>query len=189
MGKRSPVGAPPGTFRPILIEPVGLRTLTDQIPGPDGPFPLLVVDRRPGLAVRTDPADPADPVYATLLGMGLAPVTTIGEPAAPTLLTAPPTPAPGWRLELPTLRTARLTAPDGTVVHDSTCGGQAPPWRDLITRTKKCAVLIGAVGLYPTTERPFTWIQTLLDRAARADELVGGLVDASPGPDPATTNR
>lgn len=185
MGKRSPVG----TFLPGRVKPADIRTLTDQMPGPDGPFPLLVLDQRPGLAVRGDPVDRADPVYATLLGMGLAPVTAISEPAAPTLLAAPPAAAPGWRLELPTLRTARLTAPDGTVVYDGTCGGQAPPWRDLITRTKRCAVLIGAVGLHPTAERPFAWIQTLLDRAARADELVGGLVDASPGPTPATTNR
>jgi hypothetical protein len=41
-----------------------------------------------------------------------------------------------------------------------------------LTHTNQCAVLIGAIGLHPD-ERPFTWIETLLDRAAQANELVG----------------
>jgi hypothetical protein len=156
----------------------GTRTLTDQISGPDGPLPLLIIDQRPGLAVRNDPAEPADPVFAALLGRGLSPVTTISQPPAPAILTEPPTPAPGWHLELSGRRAARLSAPDGTIVYDGECGGQARPWRALITRTHRCALLIGAVGLYPTEKRPFAWIETLLDDAAHAEELVGGLVEA-----------
>jgi hypothetical protein len=39
-------------------------------------------------------------------------------------------------------------------------------------------VLIGAIGLYPESgERPFTWFTTLLNAAADAGELVGGLVE------------
>jgi len=153
------------------------RTLTDQIPGPDGPLALLLLDQRPQLALRGDPTERADPFYSALIGMGLSPVTTISQPPAPALLTEPPAPAPGWRLELSARRAARLTAPNGTIIYDGECG-QARPWRTLITRTNRCAVLIGAIGLYPTGERPFTWIETLLDQAAHAQELVGGLVEA-----------
>ncbi len=57
--------------------------------------------------------------------------------------------------------------------------GQPRPWRALITRTNRCAVLIGAIGLYPNPgERAPTRITTLLDQAAHAEELVGGLVEA-----------
>lgn len=156
-----------------------VRTLTDEIPGPDGPLPLLILDYRPGLALRDDPGEPADPFYATLLDRGLSPVTTISEAPGRALLAEPPAPVPGWRLDLTGRRAALLTAPDGTIVYDGTCGGQARPWRALITRTGRCAVLIGAVGLYPNQgERPFTWMETLLDQAAQAKELVGGLVAA-----------
>jgi hypothetical protein len=157
------------------------HTLTDQIPGPDGPLALLILDQRPELSIRGDPTEPPDPVFAALLGLGLTTVTTISQPAAQTLLTEPPALAPGWRLEVSVPRPARLIAPDGTVVYDGGCE-QAPPWLELITRTGQCVVLIGAVGLYPTTgERPFMWIQTLLDQAAHAKELVGGLVAATAG--------
>lgn len=177
---RSQVVGPdaPAPAVPTLLGPgADIRTLTDEITGPDGPVPLLIIDQRPALAVRDDPAERADPVFAALLGMGLPPVTAISRPATPTLLTEPPTPTPGWLLELSASRAARLTAPAGTIVYDGECA-QARPWRTLITRTNRCAVLIGAVGLYPTDERPFTWIQTLLDQAAHAEELVGGLVEA-----------
>ncbi|HEX5406937.1 MAG TPA: hypothetical protein VFX16_32075 [Pseudonocardiaceae bacterium] len=167
-----------GDISTILGTSAGVRTLTDQIPGPNGPLPLLIIDQRPGLAVRDDPAGPADPLYATLFGMGLAPVTTISQPPAPTILTGPPDPAIGWRLELSAPRAARLTAPNGTVVYDGECE-QARPWCELITSTSQCAVLIGAVGLHPTDERPFAWIETLLDRAAQANELAGGLIAAA----------
>jgi hypothetical protein len=158
-----------------MLRSSGTRTLTDQIPGPDGPLALLIIDQRPELAVRSSPADP---VFATLLGMGLATVNTISQPPAPTMLTEPPAAARGWRLELTAPRAARLTAPDGTIVYDGECE-QAAPWVDLITSTKRCAVLIGATGLYPDSDRPFTWMETLLDRAAQAGELVGGVVAAS----------
>ena len=86
-------------------------------------------------------------------------------------------PAPGWRLELSARRAARLTAPDGSIVYGGECG-QPRPWRALITRTGRCAVLIGAIGLRATPVNAPTRIETLLDQAVDAEELVGGLVEA-----------
>jgi hypothetical protein len=164
-----------------MLRSSDLRTLTDQLDGPHGPLPLLLLDQRPALATRSEPAEPADPLFAALLDMGLTTVVTISQPAAQALITEPPAPAPGWRLALSAPRAARLTAPNGTIVYDGECE-QAPPWRALITSTNQCVVLIGAIGLYPDSgARPFTWIQTLLDQAAHAGELVGGLVEATAG--------
>ncbi len=157
-----------------MLRSSDMRALTDQIPGPDGPLALLILDQRPTLTTH---GDSADPIFATLLGMGLTTVTTVSQSPAPALIAEPPAPTPGWRLDLSAPRGARLTAPNGTVVYDGECE-QAPPWCALITDTHRCAVLIGAIGLYPTEDRPFTWIETLLDQAAHAKELVGGLVEA-----------
>jgi hypothetical protein len=98
--------------------------------------------------------------------MGPTPVITIP-------ISEPPAPAPGWRLELSARRAARLTAPDGSSVWDGECG-QPRPWCDLITRTSRCAVLIGAVGLYRAGERIPTRITTLLDQPAHAGETGRG---------------
>ena len=152
----------PGTGAPM-------RALTDELPGPDGPLPLLILDQQPHMAVRSPAAEGADPYFSALLSAGLTPVTAIP-------LRELPAPAPEWRLELSAQRAARLTAPDGSIVWTGECG-QPQPWRDLITRTSRCAVLIGAVGLW--AERPPTRIGTLLAQAAHAHQLVGGLVAAN----------
>ena len=160
------------------------RALTAVLPGPDGPLPLLILDQRPGMAVRGDPDERVNLFVSDLLSMGLTLVDTEltdmrfldWEPAT---ISEPPAPAPGWRLELSARRTAWLTAPDGSRIYSGECG-QPRPWRALITRTSQCVVLIGAIGLYPSHgERAFTRITTLLDQAAHVDELVGGLVAAA----------
>jgi hypothetical protein len=75
-------------------------------------------------------------------------------------------------------RATRLTAPDGSIVYGGECG-QPRQWRAVITRTNRCAVLIDAIGLYANPgERAPTRIATLLEQAAHAEELVGGLVGA-----------
>ena len=159
-----------------------VAALTDVLPGPDGPLPLLILDRRPGMAVRSGPAEDVSRFVSTLRSMGLALVTRISEagPGTPDVIgvAEPLAPAPGWRLELSAGRAARLTAPDGSITWDGECG-QPRPWRELITSTSRCAVLIGAIGLYPNPgERAPTRITTLLDQAAHAGELAGGLVEA-----------
>jgi hypothetical protein len=167
--------------KPSLTRP-GPAALTDVLPGPDGPLPLLILDQRPEMAVRSGPAERVNPFASALLSMGLTLVTTISEagPGTPDVIEVgePLVPAPGWRLELSARRAARLTAPDESIMYGGECG-QPRPWRALITRTNRCAVLIGAIGLYPhPRERGPTRISTLLDQAAHAGELAGGLVEA-----------
>ena len=168
-----------------------------RVAGRGAPLPLLILDQRPEMTVRSGPSEPMNLSVSALLSMGLTLVTTISEQLAeamdgqaqalahaqaarPGPLVPPPAPAPGWRLELSARRAARLTAPDGPVIWGGECG-QPRPWRALITRTSQCAVLIGAIGLYPTGERAPTRITTLLDQAAHAQELAGGLVEARYG--------
>jgi hypothetical protein len=159
-----------------------MRALTGLLPGPDGPLPLLILDQWPEMAVRSGPDERVTLFVSALLGTGLTLVTTISEAGAGTSdvieVGEPLAPAPGWRLELSDRRAARLTAPDGSIIWSGECG-QPRPWRALITRTNRCAVLIGAIGLWPGPgERAFTRIETLLGQAAHAEELVGGLVEA-----------
>lgn len=159
-----------------------MAALTDVLPGPDGPLPLLILDQRPEMAVRSGPAERVSLFVSALRSMGLALVTTISEagPGPPDVIEVgePLALAPGWRLGLSADRATRLTAPDGSVIYGGECG-QPRPWRALITRTSRCAVLIGAIGLWPGPgERAPTRIITLLDQAAHAGELVGGLVEA-----------
>ena len=182
----------------MLTEPgaaADMAALTGVLPGPDGPLPLLILDQRPGMAMRSVLAGRVNLSVSALLSMGLTLVTTISEQlaqamdgqaealahaqaAGPAPWVLPPAPAPGWRLELSDGRAARLTAPDGSAIYGGECG-QPRPWRALITRTSRCVVLIGAIGLYPNPgERAPTRITTLLDQAAHAEGLVGGLVEA-----------
>jgi hypothetical protein len=169
-----------------------MAALTGVLPGPDGPLALLILDQRPEMAVRSGPAGRVNLSVSALLGMGLTLVTTISEQLAGAMdaqagalahaqtaiaepCVLPLARAPGWRLELSARRAARLTAPDGSIMYGGECG-QPRPWRALITRTNRCAVLIGAIGLY--AERAPTRVTTLLDQTADAEELVGGLVEA-----------
>ena len=77
-----------------------MRALADELPGPDGPLPLLILDQRPGMAVRRDPAERADPYFAALerRGLTLVNAASISEPAAPARaggLSCPRTAPPG----------------------------------------------------------------------------------------------
>jgi hypothetical protein len=161
------------------------RTMLADLPSPDGFLPLLILDLRPEMAVRGGPDERATLCISALLTMGLTPVSTISAQLAEALDSQTEgtdpgpwviPPAAGWRCELSGRRVARLTAPDGSVVWGRDFD-QPFRWRRLITRTHRCVVLIGAIGLYPTVKRPFTWTTTLLKQAAHAGELVGGLVE------------
>ena len=69
-----------------------------------------------------------------------------------------------------------MTDRPGRVDHVRRGMRPARPWRALITRTNRCAVQIGPIGLW--AERARTRIETLLGQAADAEELAGGLVEA-----------
>jgi hypothetical protein len=160
------------------------RTMLADLPVPDGFLPLLILDLRPDMAVRGGPDEHVTRSISALLNSGLTPVTTISQQLADALDNQPGDPEPwdippaaGWRFELSGRHIQRLTAPDGSLIwgqhHD-----QPGRWRMLITRTRRCVVLIGAIGLYAESdERPFTWLTTLLKQAADVGELVGGLVE------------
>jgi hypothetical protein len=60
--------------KPSLTRP-GPAALTDVLPGPDGPLPLLILDQRPEMAVRSGPAERVNLLVSALLGMGLTLVT------------------------------------------------------------------------------------------------------------------
>ena len=148
-----------------------MRALTDVLPGADEALPLLILDQRPYMTVRSGAAEGRD-LFC------LRPAEHGPNPGNhdPDQRTARP--GPGVAARLSARRAARLTAPDRSIIWGGECG-QPRPWRALITRTNRCAVLIGATGLWTGPgERPSTRIETLLDRAAYAEELVGDLVEA-----------
>jgi hypothetical protein len=150
-----------------------MRALTDTLASPDGRLPLLILDRLPDLAGHR-PDQGAGRFVSGLLSLGLTPVTATRSAGPNTIdLAEPLAPVPGWRLELSAERAARLTAPDGSLVWAGECG-QARPWRDLITGTGRCAVLIGAIGLW--ADRPPARMETMLNQSG---DLVGGLVEAT----------
>jgi hypothetical protein len=62
--------------KPSLTRP-GPAALTDVLPGPDGPLPLLILDQRPEMAVRSGLAERVNFFASALLSMGLTLVTTI----------------------------------------------------------------------------------------------------------------
>jgi hypothetical protein len=115
--------------RPSLTRP-GPAALTDVLPGPDGPLPLLILDERPEMAVHSGDAERVNPIVSVLLSLGLTLVTTISEagPGTPDVIEVgePLAPVPGWRLEVSARRAARLTARTG---QPCTTGSAASPSR------------------------------------------------------------
>ncbi len=87
-------------------------------------------------------------------------------------------PVDGWLSQLAP-DAARLLAPDASVAYE---GGldQPPDWLDLARRVNACVVLIGTIGpyAYPGDELTVPDLHRLLNQAAQAGELVGGLVRA-----------
>lgn len=61
-----------------------MRALTDVLPGADEALPLLILDQRPYMTVRSGAAEGVDLFVSALLSMGLTLVTTIpiNEPPA-----------------------------------------------------------------------------------------------------------
>jgi hypothetical protein len=105
---------------------------------------------------------------ATLLRHGLALMPTGSQ--LPDL-------AEGWRLQLPDRYRARLLEAEGVVVYNGECA-QPGDWGRLVGSAGACVVLVGTIGLYALADQDLTGdrIQQLLDEAANAGMLAGGLV-------------
>ncbi len=65
-----------------LEDQADITALAGVLPGPDGPLPLLILDQRPEMAVRSGPAERVNLSVSALLSMGLTLVTTISEQLA-----------------------------------------------------------------------------------------------------------
>jgi hypothetical protein len=85
--------------------------------------------------------------------------------------------AEGWELRLKGRDAATLRRPDGTTEYEGECD-QPDSWRQLVLGTGVCVMLLGQLGLYavPDGEMTVERLFSLIDTAARAGELVGGIV-------------
>ena len=88
--------------------------------------------------------------------------------------------ASGWHLRLAADENATLTTPDGTILYEGPCTVWQD-WLDVVGEVGGCVVLVGTVGLYAVTDDEMTTLKfhQLLNHAARAGSLVGGIVSTS----------
>jgi hypothetical protein len=89
-----------------------------------------------------------------------------------------PDQARGWRIDLPDGDSAQLTNTNGQVIYDGECP-QPGDWLEVVSEVGGCVVLIGTAGLYAVADDDMTTgrFSQMLNQAARAGTLVGGLVD------------
>jgi hypothetical protein len=136
-------------------------------PGPEV-WPVLILEMRIETFAREPGAEQVNLLASAWLERGM---TLLG--AGDEL----PEAAAGWLLRLGGGGTAVLTEPGGGTVYE---GGHTEPgtWGQLADETGRCVVLIGTVGLYAEQRESMTADQLteMLDQAARAGALAGGLV-------------
>jgi hypothetical protein len=136
-------------------------------PGPEV-WPVLVLEMRVETFAREPGAERVNLLAALWLERGM---TLLG--AGDEL----PGLAAGWLLRLGSGGTAVLTEPGGSTVYE---GGHTEPgtWGQLADELRRCVVLIGTIGLYAEHSESMTAEQLtgMLDQAARAGALAGGLV-------------
>jgi len=147
-----------------------MRTLTLVRGYPEMPTlrPLLLLERRAETARSTQGGERISLSMATLLRHGL------GLMASGSQL---PALAEGWQLQFPDRYRARLLEAGGVVVYNGACA-QRRDWGRLVGSAGACVVLVGTIGLYALPDQDLTGdrIQQLLDDAAHAGMLAGGLV-------------
>jgi hypothetical protein len=150
-----------------------VMTLVLEYPAEPKMRPLLLLERRIEAARFTVGGEKINVTLAALLRRGLEPVRSAGQ--LPGL-------ARGWRLRRPDRFTALLLGRDGEVVYRGACA-QPDDWVRLVDAAGVCVVLVGTIGLYAIPEEGFTAARThhLLDRAALAGTLAGGLIACWPG--------
>jgi hypothetical protein len=138
-------------------------------PYPGGAQAVLILEPRVEIATRSPGGERIDVLLTRLLGMGLSLVHAVGELSGP---------APGWQLELPGRRQVRVTAADGSVVYEGSCG-HPRPWRQQIAATGRCVVLTGTIGLYACPGRGDpAHLVGMVEAAARTGLLAGATIRA-----------
>lgn len=158
-----------------------MRVMTLVLEYRDAPQvrPLLLLERRIETARFTAGGEKINVTLAALLRGGLEPVRSAGHL---------PRPARGWRLRRPDHFTALLLGRGGEVVYQGACA-QPDDWGQLVDVAGVCVVLAGTIGLYAVPDEEFTTgcVHQLLDDAARAGALAGGLIACWPGDVPAAS--
>jgi hypothetical protein len=129
--------------------------------------PLLLIEPQTDATTLTRNGKQINLLCSYLLGAGMTQVRT-GEEL--------PGRADGWELHLHGPEMATLRSTDATVYEGHF--EQPEPWRELVLSTSICVVLLGQIGLYVVqgAEMTFVRLTSLIDSAARAGELVGGIV-------------
>jgi len=165
----------------LVVSSGEMRARAIAIPYPGGAAmqPLLLLEAQGGSWIRDEHGTLAERGVGRLVELGMTQLRA-GDQI--------PGPARGWKLILEA-ETARLAAPDERNFYDGDCD-QHPRWRALVRSAGSCLVLIGPVGLYSQqgVSTSIATVRAILDRAARAGLLAGGLV-AVEWPPPAMLSR
>jgi hypothetical protein len=131
--------------------------------------PLLILEPKTELSAATAGGEQMNLLLSGLLDRGFTMLRTAGQfPAV----------ADGWLLQF-TAGAGRLLAPDDSVAYEGPLS-QPASWIHLVRRSQACLVLAGTIGLYALADDDMTAadLRRLLNGAARAGELAGGLVRA-----------
>jgi hypothetical protein len=142
---------------------------------------LLLIEPLSDATTVTESGEQVNLLLSRMLDAGLTPVRR-GEDL--------PAWAEGWKLRLHGPDAATLYSAGGAAVYEGSCE-QPESWRELVLGAGSCIVLIGAIGLYAVrgAEMTFTRLLSLIDNAARAGELVGGIITAQDDTQPARQSR
>lgn len=131
--------------------------------------PLLILEPKSVLSEAAAGGDHIDLLLSGLIGRGFTLLRTSGQM---------PAVADGWLLEF-TVGSGRLLTPDDVVAYEGPVS-QPGLWAGMVRLGQACVVLAGTIGLYAHADVDITTadLRRLPSAAARAGELVGGLVRA-----------
>jgi hypothetical protein len=154
----------------VSSQDMRMRAITQVLTYPSGRGrrPLLLLERRVETTVLNHMGDRIGGTVADLLDQGLALMRAAD--AMPDL-------AAGWRLDRSDPGNVRVLGLTGEIAAGEGC---SPPsdWAQLVDPVGACVFLVGTIGLYAVPEADLTGDQVhqMLDDAARAGRLAGGLV-------------
>ena len=165
---RVDAGVPPGIGLDGGGADMRARARVVSYPGEPTPRPLFLLEIRVVTAVTTRGGERINLVVKAFLERGLALMHT-GDQM--------PHPATGWQLRRPDRDMVLLLGPGDEVIYEGACP-QSGDWIDLVEAAGMCVVLVGTIGLYafPDEELDADRLQRMLNDAARAGALTGGLV-------------